>query len=91
MGDASPAATAKFNELLDGLSTGKIDMNGLRAEAKKAVDQMQAFKKEMGSDAGDELDGYLSILEAFLRETAPANSTTNAPPPAKSNAGEGQP
>jgi hypothetical protein len=85
LGDASPEASAKFNELLDGLSTGKIDMNGLRAEAKKAVDQMRAFKKEMGSDAGDELDGYLSILETFLRETAPTNTATQPMPAAKSN------
>ena len=91
LGDASPEATAKFNELLDGLSTGKIDMNGLRAEARKAVDQMRAFKQEMGSDAGDELDGYVTILEAFLHETAPANSTTNSPPSAKSNASESRP
>jgi hypothetical protein len=90
LGDASPEATAKFNELLDGLSTGKIDMNGLRAEAKNAADQLRALKKDLGSDAGDEVDGYLNILDVFLRESAPANIPTNSAPPAKSNADQGR-
>ena len=73
---ASPEAVNKFNELLDGLSTGKIDMNELRAEARSAADQLQEYKKEMGPDAGEEVDGYLSILNNFLRETAPTNGAS---------------
>jgi hypothetical protein len=78
---ASPAAIDKFNELLDGLSTGKIDMNGLRAEAQSAVDQLQEYKKEMGSSAGEEVDGYLSILNHFLNETAEDSASTNSAAP----------
>jgi hypothetical protein len=78
---ASPAAIDKFNELLDGLSTGKIDMNGLRAEAQSAVDQLQEYKKEMGSSAGEEVDGYLSILNHFLNETAADGTSTNSAAP----------
>lgn len=75
---ASPQAVNKFNELLDGLSTGKIDMNELRAEAQSAVNQLQDYKKEMGSEAGGEIDSYLTILNNFLQETAESNSATNS-------------
>jgi hypothetical protein len=78
---ASPEAVSKFNELLDGLSTGQIDMNGLRAQAQSAANQLQEYKKEMGPNAGEEVDGYLAVLNNFLQETAQANTTTNSPTP----------
>jgi hypothetical protein len=73
---ASPDAVNKFNELLDGLSSGQLDMNGLRSQAQSAAAQLQDYKKQMGSEAGEEIDGYLYILNNFLRETAPTNSET---------------
>lgn len=73
---ASPAAVNKFNEILDELGSGQMDMNGLRAEAQSAADQLQDYKKQMGPDTGEEVDGYLSILNAFLRETASTNSVS---------------
>lgn len=76
---ASPEAVNKFNELLDGLSTGKIDMNELRAEAQSAANQLQEYKKEMGPDAGEEVDGYLTVLNSFLQETAQPGTETNSP------------
>lgn len=73
---ASPEAVNKFNELLDELSSGQMDMNGLRAEAQSAANQLQEYKKEMGQDAGEEVDGYLAILNHFLSETSPTNSAS---------------
>jgi hypothetical protein len=78
---ASPEAVKKFNDLLDGLSTGKIDMNGLRAEAQSAASQLQEYKKEMGPEAGGEIDSYLTILNNFLQETGQANYATNSAVP----------
>ena len=78
---ASPAAVNKFNELLDGLSTGKIDINELRTEAQSAASQLQEYKKEMGSEAGGEIDSYLTVLNNFLQETAQPNDATNSPVP----------
>lgn len=78
---ASPEAVNKFNELLDGLSSGKIDMNGLRAEAQTAARQLQEYKKEMGPEAGGEIDSYLAILNNFLQETGQPNAATNSPAP----------
>lgn len=70
---ASPEAVNKFNELLNGLSTGQIDLNGLRSEAQSAAKELQEYKNQLGPDASEEMDGYLSILNNFLRETAPTN------------------
>jgi hypothetical protein len=74
---ASPEAVNKFNELLDGLSTGKIDMNELRAEAQSAAQQLESFTNEMGPDTSGEAQSYLAILNSFLRETAPGTGATN--------------
>ncbi|HEX3623943.1 MAG TPA: hypothetical protein VGN23_02370 [Verrucomicrobiae bacterium] len=73
---ASPEAVNKFNDLLDQLSSGQLDMNGLRSQAQSAADQLQEFKKEMGPDAGEEVDGYLAILNHFLRETSSTNGVS---------------
>lgn len=71
LADAGPEANDKFDELLNGLVTGKLDMNGLRAEAKSAADRLRAMKKDMGGDAGETLDTYLSMLDSFLAQSAP--------------------
>jgi hypothetical protein len=71
LADAGPQANDKFDELLTGLLTGKLDMNGLRAEAKSAADQLRSMKKDMGGDAGETLDAYLGVLDSFLSQSAP--------------------
>ena len=74
-----PEANNKFNELLNGLTTGKLTLGDLRNEAKSAADQLRALEKDLGDDSGFALDGYLSILDGFLSETAPADISQPAP------------
>lgn len=78
---ADPQATEKFNEMVNGLMNGSLNVDDIRAQAKSAADQLRAAKKEFGDDAGFAIDGYLAVLDGFLRETAttPATSPTNAP------------
>jgi hypothetical protein len=78
LGSAGPEATGKFNELLDGLSTGKIGLGDLRTEVQTAVNQLRSLKKDVGPDAESEVESYLAILEEFLKETAPLNASTNS-------------
>jgi len=78
LGSAGPEANEKFNELLDGLSTGKITLSDLRAEARSVSDQLRALTKDLGPDETGELEGYLAILDGFLKETATVNATTNS-------------
>jgi len=74
LADAGPEANDKFNEMVGGLLSGKLTMNDIRAEAKSAADQLKELKRDLGGDDGGALDGYLAILENFLRESAPPNS-----------------
>jgi hypothetical protein len=77
--NADPAAKDKFNQLMGGLITGKLSVDDIRAEAKSAADQLRALKKESGDETGL-YESYLSILDKFVRETAPAAGagSTNA-------------
>jgi hypothetical protein len=78
LADAGPEANAKFNELLGGLMTGKVSLEELRAQAQSAATQMHEARKELGDDAGVMIDGYLAILDHFLKETGPpVGASTN--------------
>jgi len=83
LADAGPEANNKFNGMVSGLLSGRLTVNDIRAEAKSAVDQLKELKRDLGEDGGGAFDGYLAILENFLRETAPplSLSTTNVSRP----------
>jgi hypothetical protein len=85
LSDAGPEANNKFDELVSGLATGKIDIASIRAQAKSAADQLRSLRQQggdAGGDVGELLDSYLSILDSFVKETAntpgAATSKTNA-------------
>jgi hypothetical protein len=78
---AGPEANNKFNEMVSGLMSGKMDINALRSQAQKSANDLRKMKREVGDDTGI-LDSYLSILDGFIQESAP---TTNAPPPQAQN------
>ena len=73
---AGPEANKKFDDTLNGLMNGKLDLNSLRAEAKSSADQLRALKHDLGNEGGESLDAYLDILENFLKETAPDTNKT---------------
>jgi hypothetical protein len=77
LGAAGPEAVKRFNELIEALSTGKMDMNGLRAEAQRSADQIRSLKQELGPEVGEAVEGYLAVLDSFLKESGPAGATTN--------------
>jgi hypothetical protein len=74
LADAGPEANQKFDETLAGLTSGGIDLATLRAQAKSAADQLRSYQHDLGPDAGDTMNSYLTILDNFLRETG---SSTN--------------
>jgi hypothetical protein len=78
---ADPKATEMFNQMMGGLMNGSLNVDDIRAQAKSAADQLRAAKKELGDDAGFAVDGYLAVLDGFLRETATTSTgiATNAP------------
>ena len=76
LADAGPEANKKFSELAAGLLTGKINLSDLRVQAASAAEQLRALKQGGGGEVDGQLDGYLAILESFLKET-PGTSITN--------------
>jgi hypothetical protein len=78
---ADPKATEMFNQMMGGLVNGSLNVDDIRKQAKSAADQLRAAKKELGDDAGFAVDGYLAVLDGFLRETASAatGTSTNSP------------
>jgi hypothetical protein len=66
----NPEATGKYDEMVGGLMRGTLNMDDLRREAKSSADQLREPKCDLGPDAGDSLDGYLEVLDQFVKETS---------------------
>jgi len=80
LSDAGPEANKRFTELAEGLMTGTVSLTDLRAQAASAAEQLRTLKREGGGELGGALDGYLAILDNFLKETpASPNTVTNRP------------
>ncbi|MGB8369440.1 MAG: hypothetical protein ACLPYZ_06815 [Limisphaerales bacterium] len=78
----SPEAASNYDGLVNGLMSGKLNLNDLRREAKSSADQLRELKRDLGPEAGDSLDAYLEVLDNFLKETAAGpTSATPAPQP----------
>ncbi len=78
-GKASPEASQKFEQTMNGLMSGQISVQDLRKQAQTAIQQARDAKKDLGGDAGEMLDGYIGILEKFVAETSPTTPTAPAP------------
>ena len=76
----NPQAAGRFDEMVNGLFTGQMNLDDLRRQAQSSAAQLRALKRELGPDADDALDGYLKILDAFVNE-APAGPANQPPAP----------
>ena len=74
----NPEATGKYDEMVNGLLGGSLNIDDLRRKAKSSEDQILELKRDLGPDAGSLLDGYLDVLDQFLKESA--TQPTNAAP-----------
>ena len=76
----TPEASGYFNDTLGGLMTGKLNIQDVRKDAVKARDELKSLQDELGPETGAALNGYMSILNKFIRETEPApNPAANKP------------
>lgn len=77
LGTANPEANQMFQELVQGLASGKLNVGDIRLQAQDVLKQVHDLQKELGDDdTAGLLNSYVSILESFVKSTA-----TNAPPP----------
>lgn len=79
----SPEAANKYTEMVNGLMSGKLNLNDLRRDAKSSADQLRALKRDLGPEVGDSLDMYLQVLDGFLKESGSAPATSKSAPPPK--------
>ena len=77
---AGPEANAKFSQMLNDLTSGKMNIADLRAQARDVASQLRTLQSEAGEEGGLTADLYLSILDRFLQDTSPPkDAVTNAP------------
>lgn len=87
---ATPEANAMFSDMVQGLASGKLSIEGLRAQARDALKEL----RELQADSGEEEDnpllaGYVGILEKFINQGSASTNRAKAPalkiaPPPKS-------
>ena len=68
----SPEAADKYDQMVNGLLSGQLNLSDVRREAQSSAEQLRELKRELGPDAGDSFDAYLKVLDAFINETANA-------------------
>jgi hypothetical protein len=84
LGQSNPEATRMFNSTMSGLMSGSISVEDIRGQARKAIQDIQAARKDLGGDSAmtDLLNGYADILQKFVSETdAPTAAGATAPTP----------
>jgi len=74
----SPEAGAKYDEMVNGLMSGSMNLNDLRSQAKASADQLRELKRELGPDADESLDAYLEVLDNFIKETDNGSAGINS-------------
>ena len=75
---ATPEANRMYNEMVQSLMSGQMNMADLRNKAQTALQELKSLQKELGDDETAQLlNSYGAILESFLRQ-APVQ--TNAVP-----------
>lgn len=70
----TPEVNQKYNETLAGLMSGKLSVDDIRSQAKTAIGQINQIKKET-PQADPMLDAYLEILQNFVNEAEPTETT----------------
>ena len=83
LGEANPEANARFNRMVTDLATGRMDINSLRAQAQSAAAQLRSLEPEAGAEDTGTLNMYLSILDKFIKETAPSPNAASVLPKSK--------
>ena len=77
---AAPEVQSYVTKTLGGLMSGSLSINDIRNEAIRARDETKAAIKDLGPEAEQALQGYLGILDRFIKETEPKTASPPAPP-----------
>jgi hypothetical protein len=65
---ANPEANQMFNEMVQGLASGKLNVADIQRQAQSTLKELRSMQGEFGNDETAELlNSYGAILESFLR------------------------
>lgn len=70
---AGPEANEMYQNLVQGVTSGSINIPQLKTMAEDTVQQIEELQAELGDDVGFALDGYLSILKGFIQKAEKNN------------------
>lgn len=86
LGTANPEANQMFQQMIQGLASGKLNVGDIRLQAQDVLNQVRELQKDLGDDdTAGLLNSYVSILENFVK------TSTNAPAPKQPAAPPAQP
>lgn len=76
---ANPEANQMFNEMVQGLMSGQMNMADIRKKAQTTLQELRVLQKELGDDeTADLLNTYGAILEGFVNQ-APGRTNVIVP------------
>ena len=88
---AGPEANAMFKDLIQGLASGKLNVDDLRNQARESLKELKELQADGGEDADNPLiQSYVSILQNFINKGSTNGAKANqskkqAAPVAKPN------
>ena len=77
-GFGTPEVQGYFDSRVNGLIDGSMTIQDIRKDAIGARDQLKEIMDDLGAD-GAALQGYFSILDNFIKKTAPPETKTEKP------------
>jgi len=82
LGEANPEANQLFQEMVNGLMSGKMNIGDIQGKAQSTLNELKQFQKELGQDEDGELLGnYVSVLENFLKAASQNTNQVFVPAP----------
>jgi hypothetical protein len=79
---AGPEANAMFKDLIQGLASGKLNVDDIRKQASDSLKQLKELQADGGDDDSAILSTYVGILEHFINQgsTNKAKAAPSAKP-----------
>lgn len=75
----NPEVKAYFDKTVGGLMSGKLSVNDIRQQALDVRKQVDDLEKDLGPEGMAALKPYLSVLDKFIRDTAPKGGEPQKP------------
>jgi hypothetical protein len=81
---AGPEANDMFKELVQGLASGKLNVEDIRNQARQSLDELKDLQADLGDEADNALiSSYVGILERFIAQGTNRAKNSVVPPAKK--------